>query len=94
MAVRPSAKQKSQLQVEGEITPSQQQDNKAEDVVQGGLTGVVVGMWGGGALLGASIFSMKEEFGPSAESEEGQENCKNLMKVEKVSIMWWLWFSQ
>ena len=49
---------------------------------------------GGGALLEASIFSVKEEVGPSAESEEGQENCKNLMKVEKVSIMWWWWFSQ
>ena len=40
------------------------------------------------------MFSVKEEVEPSAESGKGQENCRNLMKVEKISIMWWWWFSQ
>lgn len=62
-------------------------------MVQGGLTGFVVGMCER-ALLGAYLFSVKEEVGPSAKSEERQENCRNLMKVEKASIMWWWWFSQ
>ena len=52
-------------------------------MVQSGLTGFVLGMCGR-VLLGASMLSVKEEVGPSAESEERQENCRNLMKVEKT----------